>query len=336
MVSTVKESVSVKERGTKMDKLVKFFLDNKALVILIVLGVVAEVISRGIFLAPDNLEGLVRQVAVACILGVGFSVVIAALGIDLSVGYMVSLLGVTYAIMSLMMPFGLAIILTLLLGFLLGFSNGFIIQQFKLNPFVVTLATAQIFRGAASLLTHGAGIVGLSNNVKFVGQEMVFGIIPFSFIVVLAVTIIIAVVVYRTKYGRHLMAVGGNIEAARVSGINVKAIQIAAYVAVGICCAVSAIVLTGRVAVALPAAAAGIEMDIVAAVVIGGTPMSGGKINIVGTIIGCFIMGIINNSLNLVGVDAFWQWVAKGVIIILAIYLDSKTQSFFTRREKFF
>jgi ribose/xylose/arabinose/galactoside ABC-type transport system permease subunit len=325
-----------KKSAPQTNKLVSFFLDNKALVILFVLVIVAEVISNGIFLTPENLEGVVRQVAVACILGVGFSIVIAALGIDLSVGYMVSLLGVLYAIMSLNMPFVFAILLTLLLGFLFGFGNGFIIQQFKLNPFVVTLATAQIFRGAASLLTHGAGIVGLSDNVKFVGQEMVLGIIPFSFLIVLTVTVIIAVLVYRTKFGRHLMATGGNIEAARVSGVNVKAIQIAAYVAVGLCCAISSIVLTGRVAVALPAAAAGIEMDIVAAVVIGGTPMSGGKINIVGTIIGCFIMGIINNSLNLVGVDAFWQWVAKGVIIILAIYLDSKTQSFFKSRQKFF
>jgi ribose transport system permease protein len=149
-------------------------------------------------------------------------------------------------------------------------------------------------------------------------------------------TVYLAVLVYRTKYGRHLMATGGNIEAARVSGINIKAIQISAYVAVGICAAISSIVLTGRVAVAMPNAGAGMEMDVVAAVVIGGTPMSGGKINIVGTLIGCFIMGIINNFLNLAGVDAFWQWVAKGVIIILAIFLDSKTQMFFMRKGRFF
>jgi ribose transport system permease protein len=209
-----------------------------------------------------------------------------------------------------------------------------IIQQFKLNPFVVTLATQQIFRGVASILTNGNSVSGLSANVKFIGQQMVFGLLPFSFAIVIVITLIMAIFIYYTKYGRYILATGGNIEAARVSGINVKAIQILAYVFVGLCAAISSIVLTGRVAVAMPNAGAGMEMDIVAAVVIGGTPMSGGKVNIIGSIIGCFIMGIINNCLNLAGVSTFWQWVAKGIIIVFAIYLDSKTESFFLQKKK--
>lgn len=318
------------------DNLLNFIINYKVLVILFVLGIVAQIISGGVFLTQENLQGLVRQVAVACILGVGFSIVIAAQGIDLSIGYMVSLLGVLYALMTLVMPFWIALILTVLFGFVLGFFNGIIIQQLGLNPFIVTLAMAQIFRGAAALLTGGSSVSGMNSSVKFIGQYMVLGTIPFSFIIVTIVTIVIAIFVYRTKFGRHLMATGGNPEAARVSGINIKAIQIAAYVAVGICAAIGSVVLTGRVAVALPGAGADMTMDVVAAVVIGGTPMSGGKINIFGTIMGCFIMGIINNSLNLGGVDAFWQWVTKGIIIILAIYLDSRTEKFFLNRRKIF
>ena len=317
------------------DKLTILILNNKALIILFVMVIVAQFVSKGIFFTYNNISSVMRQVSVSIILGIGFTVVLASGGVDLSVGHMVSLLGVVYASASLVIPLPLAIITTMAVGCILGSCNGLISQTFKLPPFIVTLATAQIYRGIASLATDGKSITGLSNEVKFIGQGLIiFDKVPMSLVVAIVISIIVAVVIYRTKFGRHIVATGGNAEAASVSGINTKAIKVSAYMIMSVCVALGSIVLTGRIGSAMPAAGTGMEMDAIAAVVIGGTPMSGGKARVIGTVIGCFIMGIISNSLNLAGVSSFWQWIAKGIIIIAAIFMDSQTEAFFSNRRR--
>lgn len=316
------------------DKVIIFLLNNKALFILIVLAIVSQIVTKGLFFNFSNVSSVSRQIAVSAILGIGFTIVLAAGGVDLSVGHMLSLVGVVYATLSLIVPIGFAIILAIIFGALCGLFNGTISETFKLPPFIVTLATAQIFKGLAYLLCNGKSIGGLDASVKFLGQGLIFDIIPISVVIMLVLMVIMAVVLYKTRYGRHVIATGGNAEAASVSGINTKRIRISSYVVMGMCVALGSIVLTGRVATALPGAGEGMEMDAIAAVVIGGTPMSGGKAKVVGTVFGCLIMGIISNCLNLLDVSSFWQWVAKGIIIILAILMDAQTEAFFNKRRK--
>ena len=316
------------------DKITLFIVNNKALFILCVLIIIAHISTGGMFASYSNISSVMRQIAVSGIVGAGFTAVMAGGGIDLSVGSMVSLVGMIYAYFSLQLPLPLAVIISLIFGILFGWINGAVSERLRLPAFIVTLATAQVFKGAAYLLTDGRVISGLSNQVKFFGQGLLFNSIPVSMLLMFAVAILMALLLYKMKLGRHIIAVGGNAEAAEVSGINVKRTRTVIYVLSGLCAAIGAIVLTGRVGMAACAAGEGMEMDIVAAVVIGGTPMSGGKAKVGGTIFGCLVMGIISNLLNLLGISSFWQWVAKGVIIILAIFLDVQTEGFFNRRRK--
>ncbi|NLO84794.1 MAG: ABC transporter permease [Clostridiales bacterium] len=314
-------------------RLMGFALNNKALLILVVLMVVAQIASGGLFFSYANLSSVSRQVAVSMLLGFGFTVVLASGGLDLSVGNMLSCVGVLYAIYSLHMPLLLAIILAIMSGAALGLFNGAISVKLKLTPFIVTLATAQIFKSVAYLLTNGKSVTGMSASVKYIGQGLLFGVIPFSIVIAILMCLLMCVVMYRTSYGRHVIATGGNQEASRVSGINTNRIQISAYMVMGIFVALASIVLTGRVSMAAPGAGEGMEMDAIAAVVIGGTPLSGGKAKMAGTIFGCMVMGVMNNLLNLVGVSSFWQWFAKGCIIIIAIFLDAQTENFLKRKQ---
>lgn len=316
------------------DIITRFVLNNKALFILGVLMVTSQIVTKGLFLSPQNLSSVTRQIVASAMLGIGFTVVLASGGVDLSVGHMLSFTGVVYAISSLNIPLILAIIVTIAVGAASGMFNGLISEKLKLPPFIVTLATAQIFRGFAYLLSDGKSVSGLSDSVKFIGQGVVLGIVPVSLIITIVLTVIMAVVLYKTRYGRHVIATGGNAEAASVSGINISRIHISAYVIMGMFVAVGSIILTGRVSMAQPGAGAGMEMDAIAAVVIGGTPMSGGKARVGGTVFGCLVIGVMNNFLNLMNVSSFWQWVAKGGIIILAIIMDAQTERFFNRRLK--
>ena len=313
------------------DTVVRLILNNKALLILIVLVIVAQAITKGLFLTPDNLSSVSRQIVAFTLLGIGFTVVLASGGVDLSVGHMLSFVGVAYALLSKEMPLPFAIALALVLGALCGFANGVISEKLRLVPFIVTLAMAQVFRGGASLLSDGSAVSGLSSGVKFIGQGIILGI-PLPFVVTIVLTIIVAVLMYRTRFGCYAIATGGNQEAASVSGINTSRIKIQSFVIMGICAAVGGIILTGRVSMAQPTAGAGMEMDAIAAVVIGGTPMSGGKARVGGTVFGCLVIGVMNNLLNLAGVSSFWQWVAKGLIIIVAIILDAQTERIFNKR----
>lgn len=315
------------------DKATIFIINNKALVILLALIILAQVATKGMFGSYSNISSVLRQIAVSGIVGAGFTAVMAGGGIDLSVGNLLSLVGMVYALLALSLPLPVALIIAVLCGFGCGLVNGVISEGLHLPAFIVTLATSQIYKGFAYLLTDGKVVSGMPENVKFWGQGILFGVLPISLIIMLIVAGIMALLLYNMKLGRHIIAAGGNPEASEVSGINVKRTKTMIYILSGICAAIGAIVLTGRVGIASCAAGEGMEMDIVAAVVIGGTPMSGGKAKVGGTIFGCLVMGIISNLLNLLGISSFWQWVAKGIIIILAILLDAQTEKFFNKRR---
>ena len=252
---------------------------------------------------------------------------------DLSVGNIVSLCGVVYGIASLHMPLFPALITAIALGALCELVNGVMIKSFNLPNFVLTLATGQIYKGIASILTDGKSVGGLSDGVKYLGQGQILGFLPMPFFIMIIVVILMAVLIGKTTYGRHVLAAGGNPFAAEVSGIRVKFINITTMMIGGLCFGLGSAVLTGRVASAIPTAGENYLMDAIAAVVIGGTPMRGGKAKVVGTLFGVALIGVINNMLNLLNVSSYWQWVCKGIIIIVAIVLDSVTDRTFMAQK---
>ena len=276
--------METKKKGSMSSRVMGFVLNNKALMILVVLMVVAQIASHGLFLTYANLSSVSRQVAVSMLLGFGFTVVLASGGLDLSVSNMLSCIGVLYAFYTKAMPLPLALAAALLSGAVLGAFNGVIAVKLRLTPFIVTLATAQIFKSIAYLLTDGKSVTGMSEAVRYIGQGLIFDAIPLSILIAVIMCLIMCVVMYRTGYGRHIIATGGNEEASRVSGIDVDKIKVSAYVVMGLFAAMGGIVLTGRVSMAAPGAGEGMEMDAVAAVVIGGTPLSGGRGKMGGTI----------------------------------------------------
>jgi len=222
-----------------------------------------------------------------------------------------------------------------LVGAACGFINGTLIRVFKLPAFVLTLAIAMVYRGITFLITGGASVFGVPDGVVQIGQGTVLGYIPVPTLIMIAVLLIVAVAVNRTIYGRHLIATGGNIEAARVSGIRINLMRLSVYVIAGMCAAIGAIVLTGRQGAAVPNMGDGFALDAIAAVVIGGTAMRGGRSKVVGTLWGVILIAIIGNVLTLLNVSPFWQWIIRGAIIIAAIILDNQTDTILNKiREK--
>ena len=246
-------------------------------------------------------------------------------GIDLSVGSILALSSaLTAGLLGSRMPVTLAILISLILGCILGMMNGLLISYGKLAPFIVTLATMTIFRGATLVYTNGNPITkGLSDTFlfQFLGQGYIVGI-PFPVIIMFIVFIVLYVLLHKTAFGKSVYAIGGNEKAAYISGVKLNKVKIIIYSISGIMASISGLIITSRLSSAQPTAGASYEMDAIAAVVLGGTSLSGGKGRILGTLIGALIIGVLNNGLNIIGVSAFWQQVVKGVVILIAVLID--------------
>lgn len=302
----------------------KYVSELTTLIALVALMIVITMLNPN-FLTANNLLNLLLQVTANGFIAFGMTFVILTGGIDLSVG---SILALSSAISAGFIGSGvsvpLAILLALLLGGLFGLLNGFLISFGKLAPFIVTLATMTIFRGATLVYTNGNPITaGLSDSFlfQFLGQGYIVGI-PFPVILMFLVFIFLYVLLHKTAFGKSVYAIGGNEKAAYISGIKLNKVKMIIYAISGIMAAVSGLIITSRLSSAQPTAGASYEMDAIAAVVLGGTSLSGGKGRIIGTLIGALIIGVLNNGLNIIGVSAFWQQVVKGIVIIIAVLLD--------------
>jgi len=282
------------------------------------------------FLTLSNLFNVLRQIAVNALLAFGMTVVIIGGGIDLSVG---SLLAFTGAIAAGLTVFGwpplVAMLLALLLGAVLGFFNGVFVAYARIAPFIVTLAGLTIFRGATLVYTDGRPITGLSDPLTLLGNGVWLGV-PVPVWVMLAFLILTHFLLRYTATGRAVYAIGGNEEAARLSGIRVERIKSLLYGYSGLASALGALVLTGRLNSAQPTAGVGFELDAIAAAVVGGTSLSGGRGAVLGTFLGALIIGVLNNGMNLLNVSAFYQQIVKGGVILGALLID---RLFATRRD---
>jgi ribose transport system permease protein len=285
------------------------------------------------FLTPTNGWNVMRQISVNVCISVGMTLVILTGGIDLSVGSVLALCG---AIAAGLLKNGIEItsantyvgftvlgivVVALTAGSLIGALNGYVITRFKVPPFVATLAMLTIARGLTMLWTNGFPISGLGENFAWIGTGWFIGVPVPVWIsgVVVAVAVVIA---NKTKLGRYIYAIGGNESAAVLSGIDVKKVKLTVYAIAGGLAAAGGLLVTSRLDAAQPNAGTGYELDSIAAVVIGGTSLTGGKGSVGGTVLGAIIIGVLNNGLVLLNVSPFWQQVVKGAVILAAVIID--------------
>lgn len=305
---------------------VKYFKDNIGIIIaLLAMFIFLTVFptTRSTFLTPKNMFNILRQNASNLFLATGMTMVIILGGIDLSVGSVIALSGVVAAgcVVNFGLPEAVGFAAAILVGAVVGLFNGFIICKTDIPPFIVTLASMNITKGIALVLTGGAPIRCMTDAFKFPGAGYV-GPVPTPVILMVVIFIIAALMINKTQLGRHIYAVGGNVQAAKFSGISVEKVKFIVYAYTGVMAGIAGVVIASRLYSGQPTAGDGAEMDAIASVVVGGTSMSGGSGRIGGTLIGVLIIGVLNNGLNLMGVDSNFQYIVKGLVILLAVYVD--------------
>lgn len=285
------------------------------------------------FLTVENGFNILRQISVNLCLSVGMTLVILSGGIDLSVGAILGLAGavaagllkngVALAAFSVRLEFTAmgAVVAGIVVGAAAGWFNGAAITRFRLPPFVATLGMLSIARGLTMLWTGGYPITSLGDSFGFIGTGAFVGV-PMPVWIMVTLVAAFVVVTKRTRFGRHIYAVGGNERAALLTGLRVNRVKIAVYTLAGALAGVAGLIVTARLDSAQPNAGLGYELDSIAAVVIGGTSLSGGRGSIMGTVLGCLIIGVLNNGLFLLNVSPFWQQVIKGGVILLAVAID--------------
>lgn len=278
------------------------------------------------FLTASNLTNVLRQVSIVGILAVGMTFVILIGGIDLSVGSVMALTGTMMAgmMINFSLPPILAILIGIGIGVLIGYITGSLVAYARIPAIIVTLAMMEIARGAGLLYTGGYPLSGLPGNFSVIGRGYVFGIIPVPVLIMAVVFLIAYIILNHLPFGRYIYAIGGNEEAVRLSGVKVKKYKIMVYVISGITASISGMILVSRLMSGQPNAGEGYELSAIAAVVLGGTSIAGGRGHIGGTLLGALLMGVLSNGLNLMGVSSYVQMVLTGIIIIGAIYFSSK------------
>lgn len=294
----------------------------KSLIGLALLVLVLSLLSPH-FLTTENLLNITRQVAVNAILATGMTFVIISAGIDLSVGSVLALSGCVMAI-ALNAGVGIfpGILLAVGVGSLCGLANGFMTGYLRVPPFIATLGMMSIARGLALVVTGGYPIFELPEGFSYLGTGYLWDVLPVSLLFTFLVLVAAHFVLTRMKLGRYVYVIGGNEEAAVLSGVNVRATKMLIYTICGFLAGLASVVFVSRLNSAQPTAGIAYELDAIAATVIGGTSLFGGVGSIGGTVIGALIMGVLRNGLNLLNVSSFWQQVVIGVVIITAVYVD--------------
>ncbi len=330
-----------KSKGDMEKSTVKTIISRLQLpLVILIMATVLSILSPT-FLKPTNIQNILQQISINLCLSIGMTLVILTGGIDLSVGSILAFSGILMAgflkngieipalNIAIQFTFYGAVLAGLLTGLLSGAINGFAITRFKIPPFVATLGMLSIARGLTKLWTRGEPITNLGPRFEYLAANSLFGI---SFIVWIPVILIILfiIVTRRTCFGRHLYAVGGNEQAAALSGVRVDRIKLWAYALSGLLSAVGALLLTARLNAATVVAGETYELEAIAAVVIGGTSLSGGRGSIFGTVLGCLVIGILANGLVLMGVREELQLVVKGGVILLAVAFDKLQNEYST------
>jgi ribose transport system permease protein len=301
----------------------KLLKNNVVILIIILVGIcVLLSVMTEYFASLRNVTAILHQMSVNGILSIGMTICIITTGINLAVGSILSLSGV---VLAMAMRAGLhsipAVLIALLVGAVAGMASGALVTRGKIPPFIATLGIQSITGGTALLLTNGRPVSGVTGNIVVLGSGRI-GFIPNSFLIMLACFLIMLLVLNRTRTGRYFYTIGGNEEAARLSGINIGIYKALPFIISGILSGIAAVIITGRLNSAEPVAGVNLELDAIAASVIGGTSMSGGEGKIMGTFMGALIMSVIRNGMIQLGVGTYPQQIVIGLIIISVVVID--------------
>lgn len=301
----------------------KLNLGKYSLILILVGMVIVCSFLSGNFLTRANITNILKQVSIVTICAFAQGMIIISGGIDLSIGYLAGMSGTFACIMFVSTQnLVLAFLFGLLLGAAVGAINGLFVAYFDLPPFIVTLAMQTVCFGAICLYTGGQNIYQIG-NFKVLGQSNIAGLVPITVVFMVTMLLLTHFTLKYTKFGRYLYAIGGNAEAALAAGIQVCKVKWAAFIVSGLFAAVAGMVMMGRLNAGIPSEGGGFETDAITATVIGGTSFSGGAGTAFGTFLGSIIIGVLNNIMNLMGVDSYLQMIVKGFIIVLAVLADS-------------
>lgn len=315
------------ESRSKM--LMNRFLKNRESSLLIILLLVGLFLSftTDTFFTWNGIMNLLRQTTLVTIIAAGQTFVISSDGIDLSVGQTMCLSSIVLALLlEAGVPLVIAMVVALVLGTFIGFVNGFLITRLNLPPFIITMATANVIKGFVLVLTRGYLVMLTNPTIIALGQGSI-GKVPIMALFIPVVVIVCHLLLRKTVFGSQVRSIGANPVSARLSGIDVKATRVKVYALVGLLCGIAGIVITGRLNGGNPNAAGTYDMDSIAAVIVGGTSLSGGTGTVVGTLLGALLMGMIRNGLVLLEVNIYWQTVVVGIVIILICAIDGYLQS---------
>ena len=302
--------------------LTKYLKENGGIMIALVLLCMFFGLQSDVFFSRSNIINVLRQISMNAILACGITCTLLVVGVDLSVGSIVSASSCMCVILLTNgVPLWICMICSVILGVVVGFCNGVLIAVIGMPPFIATLTMQTIVRGVAYAITGGYPTMIMNDTLYAIGNGYLFGI-PAPVIIMFAVLAVISVLLNRTRLGRNMYAVGGNKEAALFSGIKNKRVIITSYCISGLLAGIVGLIITARLGSCQPTAGEGMESDAIAAAVIGGTSFSGGIGKVGGTLIGALIIGVLNNGLNLLGVKFYWQYVAKGLVLGLALTID--------------
>lgn len=306
------------------NSLVRIIRGNLGILIGLCIMCIGLSIISDSFATTTNIFNVMRQISTNVFLACGMTMVILIGGIDLSVGSIIAVSGCLCAglITNNGLPSWLAIVIAITVGTLIGALNGFIIANTKIPPFIVTLAMMNVGRGCARIYTKATTILVDDKLFTWIGSGRLFGKIPVQVVFMLIVIVITAIILNRTKFGRNIYAVGDNPQAAVYSGINSKKVMFLVFTLSGLFAACAGILSASRTFSGQFSVGDGAEMDAISAVVLGGTSMTGGVGRISGTVIGCLVIGVLNNGMNLMGIDSSWQYVVKGIVVLVAVYID--------------
>ncbi|SEF47739.1 ribose ABC transporter permease [Vibrio hangzhouensis] len=307
----------------------EWLIEQKSLIALVFLIVVVSFLNPNFF-TVDNILNILRQTSVNAIIAVGMTLVILTAGIDLSVGSVLALCGAFAAsLIAMEVPVLIAVPTALFAGAALGAISGIIIAKGKVQAFIATLVTMTLLRGVTMVYTDGrpisTGFTDTADAFAWFGTGYALGI-PVPVWIMVIVFAAAWYLLNHTRFGRYVYALGGNESATRLSGINVDKVKIGVYAICGLLAALAGIIVTSRLSSAQPTAGMGYELDAIAAVVLGGTSLMGGKGRVMGTLIGALIIGFLNNALNLLDVSSYYQMIAKAVVILLAVLVDNKNK----------
>lgn len=310
--------------GWRRNPVAKFFISNAGMLIGLTLLITFFALNSPAFLTASNMLNVLRQISINAIIALGMTFVLLTGGIDLSVGSIVAASG--SLMVSLLaangLPLWLGVLIGLGLGALLGLVNGLVIARGGLPPFIVTLAMLTIARGLAYVYTDGRPTRYDDPTFSAIGNGYL-GPVPIPVVITLVWLLICWVLLNRTRFGRHIYAIGGNREAARFSGIKIPRVITMVYIISGFAAGLSGVILAARMSSGQPIAGQGFELDAIAAIVLGGTSLAGGRGKLSGTLIGALIIGVLNNGLNLMQVSFYYQLIIKGLVIIAAVYIDT-------------